>query len=68
MPAHTIGINLGTTGARAVRIDGQGAVVASKTAPYPLLTPRPGWTEQEPEAWWAAAQTAIETLFRNREN
>jgi xylulokinase len=60
--AHTIGIDLGTTGARAVRIDAQGAVVASKTAPYPLLTPRPGWTEQEPEDWWAAAQIAIRAV------
>jgi xylulokinase len=59
---HTIGIDLGTTGARAVRIDARGAVTASQTAPYPLLTPRPGWTEQEPEAWWAAAQIAIRSV------
>jgi xylulokinase len=59
MLGHTIGIDLGTTGARAVRIDAHGALVASETAAYPLLTPQPGWTEQEPEAWWTAAQQAI---------
>ena len=55
MIGHTIGIDLGTTGARSVRIDGAGRPVASSTAPYPLLTPRPGWTEQEPARWWDAA-------------
>jgi len=59
---HTIGIDLGTTGARAVRIDARGALLASETAPYPLLTPQPGWTEQEPEDWWTAAQTAIRAV------
>ena len=62
MIAHTVGIDLGTTGARAVRIDGRGRLVASATAPYPLLTPRPGWTEQEPEDWWSAAQVAIRAV------
>ncbi len=59
MLEHTIGVDLGTTGARAVRIDGRGTLIASETAAYPLLTPQPGWTEQEPEAWWQAALTAI---------
>jgi xylulokinase len=59
MLGDTIGVDLGTTGARAVRIDARGALVASETVAYPLLTPRPGWTEQEPDAWWAAAQAAI---------
>ncbi len=62
MLGHTIGVDLGTTGARAVRIDGRGKLVASQTAPYPLLTPQPGWTEQEPEDWWSAAQTAIRAV------
>jgi xylulokinase len=59
MLGHTLGIDLGTTGARAVRIDARGALVAAQTAEYPLLTPQPGWTEQEPEDWWRAALTAI---------
>ncbi len=62
MQGHTIGIDLGTTGARAVRIDERGTLVASETAAYPLLTPQPGWTEQEPEDWWAAARTAIRAV------
>jgi xylulokinase len=46
-----------------VRIDARGAVVASASAEYPLLTPQPGWTEQEPEDWWTAAKTAIRAVL-----
>lgn len=59
MNPHFIGIDLGTTGVRVLRIDGNGSVVAARSACYPLLLPKPGWTEQEPEAWWAATREAL---------
>jgi len=59
---HAVGVDLGTTGARAVRIDEAGRVVSSSTAAYPLLTPQPGWTEQEPAAWWDAAVQTLRTV------
>ena len=59
MNAHVIGIDLGTTGARSVRIDAAGRIVASSTATFPLLTPKPGWTEQEPAAWWDAVVSTL---------
>lgn len=63
MSAHVIGIDLGTTGARSVRIDAAGRIVASATATFPLLTPQPGWTEQEPARWWdAVVQTLREVV------
>ena len=36
--------------------------MASAVADYPLLTPRPGWTEQEPEAWWRASCDVLRRL------
>ena len=57
--SHFVGIDIGTTGARAVRIDRDGRVVASATAPYPLLVPQAGWTEQEPRAWWDAVVATL---------
>jgi xylulokinase len=30
--------------------------------PYPLSTPRPGWSEQHPELWWHATERALEGL------
>ena len=40
-------------------VDGSGRVVASAVAEYPLLSPRPGWSEQDPESWWEAARGVI---------
>jgi xylulokinase len=54
-----LGLDVGTTGARCVAIDEAGRVLAEATAEYPLFSPRPGWSEQNPEDWWEASRTAI---------
>lgn len=54
-----LGLDIGTTGARAIAIDEAGNVVAEASATYPLHTPRPGWTEQEPDDWWRGAREAL---------
>ena len=43
-----VGIDLGTTGVRTVVVDREGALLADASLEYPLLTPRPGWAEQDP--------------------
>ncbi|NJO13183.1 MAG: hypothetical protein HC872_06640, partial [Gammaproteobacteria bacterium] len=37
-------------------------VLASAVEGYPLLTPKPGWTEQRPEDWWAASRKVLNAL------
>jgi len=59
---HHLGIDLGTTGVRVLRIDRSGAIVASRSANYALLMPQAGWTEQEPEAWWMATREAVSAV------
>lgn len=59
MGESLIGLDVGTTGARAVAIDLSGNVVAVASEEYPLSTPRPGWTEQDPEHWWDASQRVL---------
>ncbi|WP_035993367.1 xylulokinase [Leptolyngbya sp. KIOST-1] len=54
-----IGLDLGTGGVRAIAVDLQGQVVAQTTQSYPLLTPRPGWTEQHPADWVEASLKAL---------
>jgi xylulokinase len=54
-----IGIDIGTSGARVLAVDGAGRLVAQATAEYPLATPRPGWTEQNPADWWEAAASCL---------
>jgi xylulokinase len=57
-----VGLDVGTTGVKAVAISETGDVVARAERGYPLSTPRPGWAEQDPEDWWTAAQAALADL------
>jgi xylulokinase len=54
-----LGLDVGTGGARAVAVDESGNVVAEASSEYPLHSPRPGWTEQDPEDWWQGAKEAL---------
>jgi xylulokinase len=57
-----VGLDVGTSGVKAIAISPDGRVLASASEEYPLSTPRPGWAEQEPEDWWRAAQACLERL------
>src|ERR1041385_7422020 len=54
-----LGIDLSTTGAKALLIDHDGRVVSSATTPLTLSTPRPLWSEQDPREWWTATTNSI---------
>ena len=57
-----VGLDVGTTGVKALAISPTGDVLAEAEEGYPLSTPHPGWSEQDPEHWWAASQAALERL------
>ncbi len=54
-----LGIDLSTTGAKALLIDPEGRVISSATTPLSLSTPFPLWSEQEPHEWWEATANSI---------
>lgn len=54
-----LGIDLSTTGAKALLIDEEGHVISSATTPLSLSTPHALWSEQNPEDWWKATTTSI---------
>lgn len=54
-----LGLDVGTSSSKAIVIDESGTVLGSGSAPHRLLTPRPGWTEQDPGDWWAAGSRSI---------
>lgn len=56
---HLLGIDLSTTGAKALLIDREGNVVSSATTPLNLSTPYPLWSEQDPHEWWTATAASI---------
>ncbi|HEY6695895.1 MAG TPA: xylulokinase [Solirubrobacteraceae bacterium] len=57
--ATLIGVDVGTSGTRALAVTTDGELVAEANRPHELLTPRPGWSEQDPGQWWDAAQAAL---------
>ena len=57
-----IGLDLGTTGAKAGLVDVRGHVIASAAVPYETATPRPGWAEQDPQDWWRASAAVIKQV------
>ncbi|HET9287246.1 MAG TPA: xylulokinase [Gaiella sp.] len=62
-----VGLDVGTTGVKALALSADGEVLAVATRGYPLSTPRPGWSEQDPEDWWRAAESALAEVASGRE-
>lgn len=60
-----LGIDIGTSGARALIIDESGSVKGSGSSEYPLSTPRPLWAEQDPEDWWQGVKQAFAIACNN---
>ena len=56
---YLLGLDVGTSSAKAVLIDASGTVVATAAADYEFVTPRPMWAECDPADWWQASVDAI---------
>ncbi len=57
------GLDVGTTSVKGIALDTEsGEVRASAASEYPYETPRPGWTEQDPELWWRATEEVLAAL------
>ena len=57
-----IGLDLGTSGVKAVLLDRDGAVRAGASRALTVSRPRPRWSEQAPRDWWDAASGALAAL------
>jgi xylulokinase len=57
-----VGLDVGTTAVKALALSAEGDVVARAEVEYGLATPRPGWTEQDPDDWWRASERALAAL------
>ena len=60
---HFLGLDVGTSGVKAILVRTSGDVVASATTPLGMDTPQPGWSEQDPEAWWYASVASVRAVL-----
>lgn len=63
-----LGLDLGTSGVKALLIDGDQQPVASGHGPLDVSRPHPGWSEQDPAHWLAACEHAIGELKASHPN
>ena len=54
-----IGLDIGTTGCKAILFDQEGRILSQAAREYAILTPRPGWAEQDAEHVWNLAWEAL---------
>lgn len=59
-----LGIDIGTSGTKTLAINESGQILAEANASYPLHTPKPLWTEQDPEDWWQATVKTIREVVK----
>jgi xylulokinase len=57
-----IGLDIGTTGVKGLLVSLDGKILGRSFAEYPLYTPYPGWSEQNPEDWWEATIKVLREL------
>lgn len=60
--ARLLGIDVGTSGCKVLLIDESGQVLKQAHREYPLSSPQPMWSEQNPEDWWAGVAACIEEI------
>jgi xylulokinase len=54
-----LGIDLGTSGCKAVVVRRDGTIAATASSEYPLSTPKPLWSEQDPGHWWKGLVASV---------
>ena len=60
-----LGIDIGTSGVKAMIIDASNTILAQGSAPLSVSRPQPLWSEQDPEDWWSATRSAVLALPQN---
>lgn len=62
---YLLGIDIGTSSTKALLCDERGRIAATASAAHALLTPRAGWSEQDPECWWGAVCASVRGVLEH---
>ena len=62
--SYYLGIDTSTTGSKALLITPGGQVAATASLPHTLRTPKPLWSEQDPQEWWEAVAGSIRLVLK----
>ena len=62
--SYLLGIDIGTSGTKTLICDEDGTVLATAMAEHPISSPKPGWSEQNPQDWWKAVCTATKAVLK----
>ena len=62
--AYLLGIDIGTSGTKALICNARGKVLATASAPHTRQEPKPGFSEQSPTQWWSAVQKATGAVVK----
>ncbi|MEO0564905.1 MAG: FGGY family carbohydrate kinase, partial [Chloroflexota bacterium] len=58
-----LGVDIGTSNAKAVLADPDGNIVAEAQSGYETQFPRSGWAEQDPSDWWGGLVHAVRQIM-----
>ncbi|OQA18700.1 MAG: Xylulose kinase [Chloroflexi bacterium ADurb.Bin360] len=61
--SYFLGLDISTTGSKALLMDATGVVAGVAASPHTLQTPQPLWSEQDPREWWQAASACIRRML-----
>ena len=59
---YIIGVDCGTQSVRAIAFNLEGEVITESQQKIPIDTPKPGWTEQDPQTWWDATCQVLKKI------
>ena len=62
--AFLLGIDIGTSGTKALVCDLKGRVLSTAMGEHEIASPHPGWSEQDPQWWWRATIQAVRVVVR----
>lgn len=62
--AYLLGIDIGTSGTKTILCDEKGRIAAEATVEYPVYSPKPGWSEQDPADWWKGTVKSVRQALK----